>query len=125
MAPFIKSLGLGFAILGAIIAVLSRVLPNYSLPPAFAGLVLMAFNALAAVTFFNLLIARKNLVSASITSMAVRFVILAGVMIAGMAVFKPNHNALLSFLATAFAGYIAFQALEIRYFVGLQARAVR
>jgi len=123
MATFIKSLAISFVILGGVVVVLSRLLPNYSLSPALAGLILMAFNALAAVTFFNLLIGRGNLMRASLTSMTVRFTILAGVMIAGLQVFRPNHAELFSFIITAFAGYLAFQALEIRYFMRLQTRA--
>ncbi len=122
---FIKSLGISFAVLVGVVVVLSRLLPNYSLPPALAGLVLMAFNALAAVAFFNLLIGKGNLVRASLTSMVVRFTMLAGMMIAGLEVFRPSHMQLLSFLCTAFAGYVAFQALEIRHFVRLQTRWVR
>jgi hypothetical protein len=123
MAAFIKSLAISLAILGVVAAVLSRVVPNYSFSPALVGLILMACNALAAVTFFNLLIGRGNLVRASVTSMAVRFTILAGVMMAGLQMFRPSHAELFSFISTAFAGYIAFQALEIRYFLRLQTPA--
>jgi hypothetical protein len=122
VAAFIKSLAVGFAILGGVVAMLSRLLPSYSFPPALAGLILMAFNAFAAIAFFNLLMGKGNLVRASLTSLMVRFTILAGIMVAGMEVFRPNHSELLSFVVTAFVGYIAFQALEIRYFMRLQAQ---
>ena len=124
MAAFIKSLFIGFAILGVTAVALSKLLPNYSLSHALVGLLLMALNALAAVILFDLG-KRGNLIRTSLASMSVRFLTLAAIMIVGLELFKPTRTELLSFICTAFAAYVAFQALEIRHFIRMQARLVR
>ena len=121
MTAFIKPLLLIFAILGLVAVGISRVLPNYHLSPALAGLTLMALNALAAVAILHLP-GKKDLIRTSMTSMVTRLLAMGAIMLAGMQFLKPTQAEAFSFVFTAMAGYVAFQALEIRHFIRLQAQ---
>ncbi len=121
MTAFIKSLAVGFAILGFAAAGLSKLLPDYHLPEAMAGLGLMALNALAAMIILNL--PGRHPVRTSMLSMAIRLTALGGIMLVGMRMLKPTQPEAFSFVFTAMAGYIAFQTLEIRHVMHLQGQA--
>ena len=121
MTAFIKPLLLIFAGLGIIVVGLSRLLPNYHLSPALAGLTLMALNALAAVAILHLP-GQKDPIRTTVTSLTTRLLALGAIMLAGMQFLKPTQAEAFSFVFTAMAGYVAFQALEIRHFIRLQAQ---
>lgn len=115
MKAFIKSLLVISSFLGVVAAGLSRLLPNYHLTPALAGLGLMALNALAAVLILNL--PGRDGIRTPILSMAMRLFFLGGIMLLGMLTLKLTQSEALSFVFSAMAGYIVFQALEIRCLV--------
>jgi hypothetical protein len=121
MAAFIKSLAAGFALLGFTVLALSIFIPQYRFPQALAGLALMALNALAAVAFLG--ISGNHPVRTVMVSMASRLLALGAVMLACLRILKPAQAEAFSFATTALAGYLAFQALEIRHV--LRARAAR
>ena len=122
MKAFIISLLVISSLLGVVAAGVSRLLPNYHLTPALAGLGLMALNALAAVSILHLP-GKKDLIRTSMTSMVVRLLALGAIMLAGMQFFKPAQAEAFSFVFTAMAGYVAFQALEIHHFIHLESRS--
>ena len=116
MTTFIKSLLIGFVLLGAVAAGVSRMLPLYHLSHGIAGLFLMALNATAAVLLLHFL-GKRNFIQVSLISMVARLLSLALIMVAALRIFRPTQPEAFSFVFSAMAGYIVFQALEIRYFV--------
>ncbi len=76
----------------------------------------MGLNALAAVAFLHF-VGKTNFIRASLLSMVARLFTLAIIMVIALRAFKPSQPEAFSFVFTAMAGYIVFQALEIRYFM--------
>lgn len=116
MTTFIKSLLAGFALLGLVAFGVSKLLPHYHLSHGLAGLILMGLNALCAVAFLHFL-GKADFIRLSLLSMMARLFTLAIIMIVALRVFKPTQPEAFSFVFTAMAGYVVFQALEIRYFM--------
>ncbi len=116
MTNFIKSLLAGLALLGIVAAGVSRLLPLYHLPHGLAGLILMALNAATAVAILHFL-GKRNFIQLSLISLVTRLFSLAIVMVIALRAFRPSQSEAFSFVFSAMAGYIVFQALEIRYFV--------
>jgi len=116
VTTFIKSLLAGVALLGLFAFVVSKLLSQYHLSHGLAGLVLMGLNAFAAVVFVQF-VGKTNFIRASLLSMVARLFTLAIIMVIAQRVFKPTQPEAFSFVFTAMAGYVFFQALEIRYFM--------
>ena len=116
MTAFIKSLLAGFVLLGAAAAGIARLLPIYHLPHGLAGLFLMALNAAAAVAILHFL-GKRNFIQLSLISLVTRLFSLAIIMVFALRTLKPTQPEAFSFVFSAMAGYIVFQALEIRYFI--------
>ena len=123
MKVFIKSLLVIFVLLGAAVTGLSRFVPGYHLTPALVALGLMALNALAAIAVLHL--PGRDPIRTPLISMTARLIFLGGIMLAGMKILRPSQPEAFSFVFTAMAGFIAFQALEIRHVMNLQGRAAR
>ena len=75
----------------------------------------MALNALAAVLILKL--PGRDRIRTPLLSMTMRLIFLGGIMLLGMLTLKLTQSEALSFVFSAMAGYIVFQALEIRYLV--------
>ena len=116
MTTFIKSLVAVFFFLGILVFGLSKLLPHYHLWQGLAGLILMALNALAAVAFLHFL-GKTDFIRMSLLSMVARLFTLAILLVIALRAFKPTQSEAFSFVFTAMAGYIVFQAVEIRYFM--------
>jgi hypothetical protein len=113
LKSFLKTLGLATLALFAASAVLSVFWPSLRLLPGWAGFLLMAVNAFAAVELLRL---RRYIEPTRLimTSMLVRTLLLATVMLL-VILFVPHGPALYSFIFSAMAGYVVYQAVEIRH----------
>jgi hypothetical protein len=82
---------------------------------ATAGILLMAVNAFAAIRILRLRLGMEP-VQLILLSMLVRLGLVAAIML-GVIALVPHGPALYSFVFSAMAGYVIFQAVEIRHVV--------
>ena len=110
---FLKNLGLATLALFAASALLSVFWPSLSLLPGWAGFLLMAVNAYAAIALLRLrrYIEPTRLI---VTSMLVRSLLMVAVMLVVIQTVSRGP-ALYSFVFSAMAGYVVYQAVEIRH----------
>ena len=113
MNAFLKTLGLSTLALFAATALISAFWSSLHLLSGWAGFLLMALNTLAAVAILRL---RTTLepISLILTSMGVRMLLVVAVMLTVIA-FAPHGPALYSFIFSAMAGFVVYQAVEIRH----------
>jgi hypothetical protein len=115
LKSFLKTLGLATLALFAASALLSVFWPSLHLFSGWAGFLLMALNAFGAVAILRL---RTNLdpVKLIMTSMLVRSLLMVAVMLVVIQ-FIERGPALYSFIFSAMAGYLVYQAVEIRHLI--------
>lgn len=113
MNAFLKTLGLATLALFAASALLSVFWPSLRLLPGWAGFALMALNAFAAIALLRL---RRYVepLRLILTSMLVRLLLVAAVMLAVIQIVS-HGPALYSFIFSAMAGFVVYQAVEIRH----------
>lgn len=115
MNAFSKTLILATLALCAAAAIGARFWPALDATFGMAGIALMALNAFAAIGILRLRTGVEP-VHMILLSMLVRLVVLAGIML--LVIRLVSHGpSLYSFIFSAMAGYVIFQALEIRYIV--------
>jgi hypothetical protein len=110
---FLKTLGLATLALFAASALLSVFWSPLNLFSGWAGFLLMGVNAFAAIALLRLrrYIEPTRLI---LTSMLVRFLIVVAVML--VVIQTVTHGpALYSFIFSAMAGFVVYQAVEIRH----------
>jgi hypothetical protein len=110
---FLKTLGLATFALFAASAILSVFWPSLHLFSGWAGFLLMAVNTYAAVALLRL---RRVIdpIRLILTSMLVRSLVVVAVML--LVIQTVSHGpALYSFIFSAMAGYVVYQAVEIRH----------
>ncbi len=110
---FLKTLGLATLALFAASALLSVFWSSLNLFSGWAGFILMGVNAFAAIALLRLrrYIEPTRLI---LTSMLVRFLIVVAVML--VVIQTVTHGpALYSFIFSAMAGFVVYQAVEIRH----------
>ena len=113
MNSFLKTLGLATLALFAASALLSVFWSSLNLFSGWAGFILMGVNAFAAIALLRLrrYIEPTRLI---LTSMLVRFLIVVAVML--VVIQTVTHGpALYSFIFSAMAGFVVYQAVEIRH----------
>ena len=113
MNAFLKTLGLATLALFAASALLSVFWSSLNLISGWAGFLLMALNAFAAVALLRL---RRYIEPTRLimTSMLVRTLLMVAVML--VVILTVSHGpALYSFIFSAMAGYVVYQAVEIRH----------
>lgn len=113
MNSFLKTLGLATLALFAASGLLSVFWPSLHLLSGWAGFLLMALNAYAAVALLRL---RRYIepVRLIMTSMVVRSLLMVAVML--LVIQTATHGpALYSFVFSAMAGYVVYQTVEIRH----------
>ena len=113
MNSFLKTLGLATLALFAASALLSVFWSSLNLFSGWAGFLLMGVNAFAAIALLRLrrYIEPTRLI---LTSMLVRFLIVVAVML--VVIQTVTHGpALYSFIFSAMAGFVVYQAVEIRH----------
>jgi hypothetical protein len=110
---FLKTLGLVTLALFAASALLSVFWPSLRLFAGWAGFALMGLNAFAAIALLRL---RRYIepLRLILTSMLVRLLLVVAVMLA--VIQTVSHGpALYSFIFSAMAGFVVYQAVEIRH----------
>jgi hypothetical protein len=112
-AKFLKTLGLVTLALCAGAALLAAFWPALHAGFGVAGVLLMAANALAAIGILRLRTGMEP-VKLIMMSMLVRLGVLAAIMLSVIAL-VPHGPALYSFVFSAMAGYVVFQAVEVRH----------
>lgn len=115
MNAFNKLIGLTFFALVAVTAVIAAFWPTLNVYSAAGGMLLMALNAWAAVAVLRL---RTGLepIKLILLSALTRLSLLAFVMLGVIAVLG-HGPALYSFVFSAMAGFVVFQALEAHHVV--------
>ena len=112
---FLKTLGLATLALFTASALLSVFWSSLNLFSGWAGFLLMAVNAYAAIALLRL---RRYIepVRLIMTSMLVRTLLMVAVML--VVIQTVAHGpALYSFIFSAMAGYVVYQAVEIRHLI--------
>lgn len=115
MNDFNKTLGLATLALCLGTAVLSYFWPTLHAGFGVAGIALMALNAFAAIAILKLRVSIEP-VRLVMLSMLARLGIVTAVMLA-MIQFVAHGPALYSFVFSALAGFVVFQAVEVRHVV--------
>lgn len=115
MDAFTKTLGFAALALCAATVLAAAFWPSLHAGFAAAGILLMAANAFAAVRILRLRLGMEP-VQLILLSMLVRLGVLAAIML-GVIALVSHGPALYSFVFSAMAGYVVFQAFEIRYIV--------
>ena len=113
LKPFLKTLAVSTLALFAVTALISRFWPSLHLISGWAGFLLMALNTYAAIALLRLrrYIEPTRLI---LTSMLVRFLLVVAVMLVVIQV-MGHGPALYSFIFSAMAGFVVYQAVEIRH----------
>ena len=119
MNAFSKTLGLAALALCAVTALVAAIWPASwpSLHAGFsmAGILLMALNAFAAIGILKLRLGIEP-IQLILLSMLVRLGLIVAIMLLVIMLVK-DEPALYSFVFSALAGYVVFQAFEIRHIV--------
>ena len=112
---FLKTLGLATLALFAASALLSVFWSSLHLYSGWAGFILMAVNAYAAIALLRLrrYIEPTRLI---VTSMLVRTLLMVAVMLVVIQTVSRGP-AMYSFIFSAMAGYVVYQAVEIRHII--------
>jgi hypothetical protein len=112
---FSKTLGLAAFALCAAAVLVAAFWPSLHAGFSTAGILLMAANAFAAVGILKLRLGIEP-IQLILISMFLRLALVAGIMLLVIAL-VAHGPALYSFVFSAMAGYIVFQAFEIRHIV--------
>lgn len=115
MNAFNKTLGLATLALCSGTAVLSQLWPSLHVGFGLGGIALMAVNAYAAIAILNLRLG-VDPIRLIMISMLARLGVVTAVMLAVIA-FVDRGAGLYSFVFSAMAGFVVFQAVEVRHIV--------
>ncbi len=115
MNDFNKTLGLTLVALCSGTAVLSYLWPSLHVGFGFAGIALMAVNAFAAIAILKLRLGIDP-IRLIMMSMMARLGMVTAAMLLVIAI-VDRGPALYSFVFSAMAGFVVFQAVEVRHIV--------